>query len=49
MKIKGINLKNGRVMWQHFQQRCPLDVQFEKKSIQLVFKKEVQVLKYRSF
>ena len=49
MKIKRINPKNGRVMWEHFQQRCPLDAQFEKNSIQLVFKKEVQVLKFLSF
>jgi outer membrane protein assembly factor BamB len=49
MKIKRIDPKNGKVMWEHFQQRCPLDVQFEKNSIQLVFKKEVQVLKFLSF
>jgi outer membrane protein assembly factor BamB len=49
MKLKRINPKNGRVMWEYFQQRCPLDVQFEKNSIQLVFKKEVQVLKFLSF
>lgn len=49
MKIKRINPKNGSVMWEHFQQRAPLDVQFDKNSIQLVFKKEVQVLKFLSF
>jgi len=49
MKIKRINPKTGRVMWEHFQQRAPLNVQFEKNSIQLVFKKEVQVLKFLSF
>jgi len=49
MKIRRINPKNGRVMWEHFQQRSPLDVQFERNSIQLVFKKEVQVLKFLSF
>jgi len=46
LRIRRINPKNGKDMWEHFQQRAPLDVQFDKNSIQLVFKKEVQVLKY---
>ncbi|MCU0785091.1 MAG: PQQ-binding-like beta-propeller repeat protein [Verrucomicrobia bacterium] len=46
LRIKRINPKNGEEMWEHFQQRAPLDVQFDKNSIQLVFKKEVQALKY---
>jgi len=49
MRIKRINPRNGRVMWEHFQQRAPLDVQFEGNIIRLVFKKEVQVLKFLSF
>ena len=36
-------------MWEHFEQRAPLDVRFDKNSIQLVFKKEVAVLKYLAF
>jgi hypothetical protein len=36
-------------MWEHFQQRAPLDVAFEKNTIRMVFKKEVQVLKFFSF
>jgi hypothetical protein len=32
-------------MWEHFQQRAPLDVRFDRNTIRLVFKKEVQVLR----
>jgi len=35
--------------WRHDQDRAPLAVQFDRNSIQLVFRKEVQVLKYLSF
>ncbi|HWQ91948.1 MAG TPA: hypothetical protein VN673_09775, partial [Clostridia bacterium] len=49
MRIRRINPRNGSEMWEHFQQRAPLDVQFDKNSIRLVFKKEVQVLKFLSF
>jgi len=44
-RIKRLNPKNGHQMWEHFQQRAPLDVRFDNNYIQLVFKKEVQVLK----
>lgn len=46
MRIKRINPRNGRIMWEHFQQRAPLDVEFDKNTIRLVFKKEVQVLRF---
>ncbi len=45
MRIKRLNPRNGHEMWEHFQQRAPLDVQFDKNYIRLVFKKEVQVLR----
>ncbi len=45
MRIKRLNPKNGHEMWEHFQQRAPLDAQFDKNYIRLVFKKEVQVLR----
>jgi outer membrane protein assembly factor BamB len=45
LRIKRLNPKSGREMWEHFQQRAPLDVQFDKNYIRLVFKKEVQVLR----
>jgi outer membrane protein assembly factor BamB len=49
LRIRRINPSNGHEMWEHFQQRAPLDVAFEKNTIRMVFKKEVQVLKFFSF
>ena len=49
LRIRRINPKDGRLMWEHFQQRGPLDVKIDRNTIQLVFKREVQVLKYLSF
>jgi hypothetical protein len=48
LRIARINPKNGRVMWEHNQDRCPIDVRFDDNSIELIFKREVQVLKYLS-
>ena len=49
LRIRRINPKNGKEMWEHFQQRAPLDVEFDKNIIRLVFRKEVQVLKTSTF
>jgi outer membrane protein assembly factor BamB len=49
LRIRRINPKTGRQLWEHFQERGPLDVGIEKNTIRLVFKKEVQVLKFLSF
>jgi outer membrane protein assembly factor BamB len=49
LQIRRINPRNGHQMWEHFEQRAPLDVRFDKNSIQVVFKKEVEVLKYLTF
>ena len=49
LRIRRIDPKNGRELWEHFQQRAPLDVQFDKDTIRLVFRKEVQVLKFMAF
>jgi len=46
LSIKRINPKNGHVMWEHTEDRAPLDVQFDRNSIRLVFKREVQVLRF---
>lgn len=48
LRIRRINPQNGQLMWEHFQQRGPLDVKIHRNIIQLVFKREVQVLKYLS-
>jgi hypothetical protein len=45
LRIQRLNPRNGHPMWEHFQQRAPLDVRFDKNIIRLVFKKEGQVLK----
>ena len=49
MRIRRINPANGRVLWEYSQERAPLDVRFKDNAIQIVFKKEVLVLKYMSF
>jgi hypothetical protein len=49
LKIRRISPADGRVLWEQDQDRAPLDVQFNGHSIALVFKKEVQVLKFFSF
>ena len=46
LSIKRINPKNGHVMWEHCQDRAPLQVQFDQNTIRLVFRKEVQVLRF---
>ncbi len=49
LKMRRINPADGRVLWEQDQDRAPLSVQFKDNAIELVFKKEVQVLKYISF
>ncbi|HWX21449.1 MAG TPA: PQQ-binding-like beta-propeller repeat protein [Candidatus Binatia bacterium] len=49
LRVRRINPKNGRQMWEYFQQRAPLDIAFDKNRIRLVFKKEVQVLRFLAF
>ncbi|HSY20048.1 MAG TPA: PQQ-binding-like beta-propeller repeat protein [Candidatus Acidoferrales bacterium] len=49
LRIARVNPANGRIMWEHYQDRCPINVQFNENSIELVFKREVQVLRFLSF
>ncbi len=49
IRIKRLDPETGRVLWHHFQQRFPLDARFDKNTFQLLFKKEVQLLKFISF
>jgi hypothetical protein len=49
LHIARINPKDGRVMWDHYQDRAPVYFRFQENSIELVFKKEVQMLTYLSF
>ena len=45
LRIRRIDASNGRVVWTHVEERCPLDLHFHENSIQIMFKKEVQHLK----
>jgi hypothetical protein len=49
LRIRRINASNGREVWDHFQERAPLDIAFDQSTIRLVFKKEVQVLRFPGF
>ena len=50
LRIARIQPADGRIMWEYFDRdRCPFDVRFDENSIELVFKREVQVLRYLSF
>ncbi len=50
-RIARVNPKNGRILWEYYdaKDRCPLNVRFNANTIELVFKREVQVLKYLTF
>jgi hypothetical protein len=49
MDIRRLNPKNGHTDWDYVQQRAPLHIRFKGNTIELVFRKEVQVLKFISF
>jgi len=49
LKIRRVSPADGHVLWEQDQDRAPLDVRFQDNFIGLVFKKEVQVLKYFAF
>ena len=48
LKIIRINPGNGHEMWDHEEDRAPMDIQFDGNMISIVFKKEVEVLKFFS-
>ena len=51
LQIQRINPQNGRIMWEYHDPigRAPIDARFHGNSIELVFKREVQVLRYLTF
>jgi hypothetical protein len=49
LKIRRVSPADGHVLWEQDQDRAPLDVRFHDNFIGLVFKKEVQVLKFFAF
>jgi hypothetical protein len=46
IRLRRLSASNGQVKWEHYQKRAPLNVDIQNNTIQLVFKKEVQVLKF---
>ena len=48
LKIIRINPGNGHEMWDHEEGRAPMNIQFDGNIISIVFKKEVEVLKFFS-
>jgi hypothetical protein len=46
LRITRIDPKNGRTLWDHEQDRCPVAVKFDQNQILLIFKREVQVLSF---
>ena len=49
VRIKRLNPKNGELMFDYYQERAPLNVKFSQNTIQILFKQELQVLKYLTF
>lgn len=49
MRIVRISPKDGRTLWDYERYSCPIDVEFNENSIELVYKQSVQVLRYLAF
>lgn len=49
VRIKRLDPDSGEIMWDYYQPRAALDVQFNQNLIQIVYKKEMQMLKYLTF
>jgi hypothetical protein len=47
--IKRLNPSNGHLIWEFCEDKAPCDVRFDKNSIRLITKKDVQVLRFFSF
>ena len=48
IRIKRIKPSNGKVLWEHYEGRGPLDYHFDQNEIQILFRKELQVLRFWS-
>jgi hypothetical protein len=46
IRLRRLSASSGEVKWEYYQKRAPLNVDIQKNTIQLVFKKELQVLKF---
>ncbi len=49
LQITRIRPSDGKIMWEYTQERAPIDARFKDNSIELIYKREVQVLRYLSF
>jgi hypothetical protein len=50
LHISRIRPSDGKIMWDYYDRdRCPVSWRFDDNSIELVFKREVQVLRYLTF
>jgi outer membrane protein assembly factor BamB len=51
LRIARLRPSDGRVLWEYYDPlgRCPVSVSFDGNSIELIFKREVQVLRYLTF
>lgn len=48
VRIRRVDPATGKQMWEHYEQRAPVDAQFDHSNIRLVFRKEVELLKFFS-
>ncbi len=46
IRLRRLSASSGVVKWEYYQRRAPLNVDIQNNTIQLVFKREVQVLKF---
>jgi hypothetical protein len=46
LTIIRLDAGNGRVLWRYGEKRCPIDVQFNRNTIQILYQKEMQHLKF---
>jgi hypothetical protein len=49
MDLRRLDPKSGKIDWDYAEQRAPLSVRFKGNIIELVFRKEVEVLKFLTF
>jgi outer membrane protein assembly factor BamB len=49
VRVKRIDPEDGRIRWDYHKTRAPIAVHFDENQIQIVYKKEMQVLRYVAF
>lgn len=49
VRIRRINLSNGKPSWEYFEDRVPIEVHFDQNQIHLLFVREVELLKCGTF